>query len=130
MQDSNCVFRSVILEDLDPMKMDTIGAAFDLDATFFGTHLQRSGYVPSTELRETTEAWSNFQPVQRYCTIKWLRFRYELLRGRLVKAPCFEGRPENHEFQTDQNIFRRPLALCAVAHQSECAFPVGWKCVS
>ena len=139
LPDAKLKLRCVLLEDLEPMKIDIVGAALRLDIRFFGTHLSDSGYAHSGEQSTKTHTWSTFQSTGQHCSIKWIRpimpslvvngrLRDRLLSGRTARAPCVRKcEAGRHEVNTKQNIFRRALELSADQDSADSTFPMGWE---
>jgi hypothetical protein len=132
-------FRCVLLEDLDPDKVDIVGAALRLDLRLFSTHLRDSRYFSLTGNSASNEIWSNYQHTRRHCSMKWLRpvvpsfaiterLRKKLISGEKARASCVVRTCSvpRHGISTQKNIFRRSLDLSALPEDPR-LFPIGWE---
>jgi hypothetical protein len=137
--------RIVILEDLDPVKINYVGSAFHIGPGFFASHLRGSGYCPDEEhISNQRSTWSRLRPGKGQFSMSWLRpvlplvpltpqVRDELLNGQdsAPRLPCIfpecrEGK--YHGIRTHNNIFRRPVNLnSSLAGDMGAEFPVGWE---
>lgn len=65
--------RLVMVEDLCPDLIETLGAAFEIDPEFFAEHLNRSGYDDMDYDDAPPGHWETNGLMKPYCTFKWYR---------------------------------------------------------
>jgi hypothetical protein len=133
--------RLVILEDLDPLKIDFVGATFNIPPSFFGAHLQGAGYGPVEP--ELTNSWNKFRLRKTQFSLTWLRpvlpFHMQMtakIRNSLINISeepswiscILPDCDQRHKVRTPQNILRKSINLSAKPDGNDLGdFPVGWE---
>ncbi|RYP19805.1 hypothetical protein DL765_003151 [Monosporascus sp. GIB2] len=115
----------VLVEDLSPLLIETLGSAYWMSPEFFATHLNRSGcaYIsnrlppPKTWVTNTVSQdfmsvrW--FRPVHRYRALLFSQAEYDALIGGkfIIRQPSRLADSYPYRVRVGTNIFRRELQI-------------------
>ncbi|KAF2852096.1 hypothetical protein T440DRAFT_517046 [Plenodomus tracheiphilus IPT5] len=142
---NECVQRVIIVEDLAPMLIQSLGAIFQIPAHVFEEHLKDSGYQPVRDSWSTTATWDAQSSAQGFFSMTWYRAvmpivpitsrnRTKLITNQVVSMSCVDddcGKQHNISVKTAKNVWRHSLDLCpepGVYHKgSRTEYPVGWE---
>ena len=140
---ARCHLRMIFVEDLNPLLIDYLGAAFQIPPGVFEKHLDGSGFAGESFEDKTPARWLNHSSSPNCSSLTWFRpvipllpvasnFRSQLLRNLSPKVNCMlEGCGKVHELQTTANILRRNVKLCpspgAYVKGSDTEYPIAWE---
>ena len=73
ISDPEILTRMILVEDLSPLLIDSLGFAFQIDPEFFAEHLNRSGYAGVDYSEASPVHWKTHTLSKAHASMKWYR---------------------------------------------------------